>query len=132
MVALGKAQSAGVRVESETRSTKMKASRNGHMITAGCSSSTRIAELSEMQPVSNGQCNVMLFNAGKVDSMKVEHRSMCQTGIGTCKRMEKVGALTGMDIFKLWDMLGSICEAYDDGKVTNAPTIDEKRAGNLC
>lgn len=86
---------------------------------ASDSESHGITEQSGMKPVWKGK-NLGFFSASKKDTMKLVHRYICHTSVGTLERMERIGVATGLDIVTSTTKLGHTFEACVDGKATNA------------
>ncbi len=74
LIALCKAQRASVGFEFEPYGTKMRGTRIGKVVLFGDSKRTGTNELPDMKPVSSGQPDVVFFNAGEDDLVRLAHR----------------------------------------------------------
>lgn len=119
LVAMGKAQRAGVNINFPAGSTKFMATHQGKLVMIGDSATTGITELTDMAPVHIGQPAVTFFSAGENDAMQLAHRRTCHTSVSTLRKMERSGAVHGLEATKSTKQIGQVCEACVEGKATN-------------
>ncbi len=71
--------------------------------------------------MSKGRPDVIFFNAGEDDAMKLAYRRTCHTAVDTLRRMEATKAGHGLNIVKSTKNVGNVCEACVHGKSKNMP-----------
>ena len=116
LVALEKAQRAGVGIMFKAGTTKMKATIGGRVCMVGDSESTGITELTGMRPVGSDNPVVSFFTAGEDNAVQLAHRLKCHTAVSTLAEMERTNAVRGLGALKSTKKVGNICEACVDGK----------------
>lgn len=79
VVALAKAQQAGVGVYLEPKSLKFVAKYKGRKVMVEEGHTTGVTELTSMKSVPSGNAVVTLFSLGKDNGMKLAHRRICFT-----------------------------------------------------
>ncbi len=59
-----------------------------------------------MKPVSSGRPDVVFFNAGEDDAMRLAHGRTPRTAVDTLRRMESTNAVHGLNIVKSTKKIG--------------------------